>query len=221
MADISLIIGDAVKDILDDGKFPDVADVNYWQARKNRVFYIDGEIDDYNGDGPDGKLCSIIEIGKVIINMNMEEMNIPKDELKPIILMVNSYGGDLALANNFCDIIKASRIPIITVAMGATMSAAFLIFISGHKRFVFKHSSLLVHQGSGVIGGSAAEIEEAQKHYQKQIEEMKTYILENTRIDEKVFNRNKKKDWYLNAQQCLEMGICDVIIEHLEDIKMD
>ena len=38
MADISLIIGDAVKDILDDGKFPDVADVTYWQARKNRVF---------------------------------------------------------------------------------------------------------------------------------------------------------------------------------------
>lgn len=221
MKDIALVLDGVMGNMLDDGKFPAVEDINYWQARENRIFYIDGEIDDYDGESPDGKLCGILEIGKVLINMNMAEMSIPKEELKPIILMINSYGGDLSLANNFCDIIKASRIPIITVAMGATMSAAFLIFISGHKRFVFKHSSLLVHQGSGVIGGSAAEIEEAQKHYQKQIEEMKQYILENTKIDEKVFNRNKKKDWYLNAQQCLDMGICDAIIENIEDIKMD
>ena len=49
----------------------------------------------------------------------------------------------------------SSRIPIITVAMGAAMSAGFIIFLSGHKKYAFKHSQLLVHSGSAGFHGTA------------------------------------------------------------------
>ena len=132
----------------------------YWKARENRTFYIDFEIDEY---------YNLMEIGKVIIQMNIEEKDVPKEELKPIYLWVHSYGGDIEQANFFCDLCISSRIPIVTIAMGAAMSAGFLIMLSGHKRYAFKHSQLLVHTGSGTLSGTAEQIEEAQKNYKKQI----------------------------------------------------
>lgn len=181
----------------------------YWKAREDRTFYIDYEIDE---------MYSLVELGKVIIQMNMEEKDIPKDELKPIYLWVHSYGGDFEQANFFCDLCMSSRIPIITIAMGAAMSAGFLIMLAGHKRYAFKHSQLLVHTGSGTLSGTAEQIEEAQKNYKKQINEMKEYILSRTEIDEKTFNKNKSKDWYLTSDELIKFKVVDKLITNFDDI---
>ena len=181
----------------------------YWKARENRTFYIDFEIDEY---------YNLMEIGKVIIQMNIEEKDVPKEELKPIYLWVHSYGGDIEQANFFCDLCISSRIPIVTIAMGAAMSAGFLIMLSGHKRYAFKHSQLLVHTGSGTLSGTAEQIEEAQKNYKKQINEMKEYILLRTNIDEKTFNKNKSKDWYLTSEELVKFNVVDKLIENFDDI---
>lgn len=181
----------------------------YWKAREDRTFYIDYEIDE---------MYSLVELGKVIIQMNMEEKDIPKDELKPIYLWVHSYGGDIEQANFFCDLCMSSRIPIITIAMGAAMSAGFLIMLAGHKRYAFKHSQLLVHTGSGTLSGTAEQIEEAQKNYKKQINEMKEYILSRTEIDEKTFNKNKSKDWYLKSDELIKFKVVDKLITNFDDI---
>lgn len=181
----------------------------YWKARENRTFYIDYEIcEDY----------SLIELGKIIIQMNMEEKDIPKNELKPIYLFVHSYGGDLDQSQMFCDLLISSRIPIITIAMGVAMSSGFLIMLAGHKRYAFKHSQLLVHTGSGTLAGTAEQIEEAQKNYKKQINAMKDYILERTQIPEKVFNKNKTKDWYLTTNELIEYNVVDKLIDKFDDI---
>jgi len=181
----------------------------YWKARENRTFYIDYEIDE---------MYNLVELGKVIIQMNMEEKDVPKDELKPIYLWVHSYGGDIEQANFFCDLCMSSRIPIITIAMGAAMSAGFLIMLAGHKRYAFKHSQLLVHTGSGTLSGTAEQIEEAQKNYKKQINEMKEYILSRTEIDEKTFNKNKSKDWYLTSEELVKFKVVDKLITNFDDI---
>lgn len=181
----------------------------YWKARESRIFYIDYEIEeDY----------SLIELGKIIIQMNIEERDIKKEDLQPIYLYIHSYGGDLEQAFWFSDLILSSRIPIITVAMGAAMSAGFLIFCAGHKRYAFRHSQLLVHSGSAGFQGTAEQIEEAQKNYKKQINEMKEYILSRTKIPEKVFNRNKTKDWYLTVNELVEYNVVDKIVESFDEI---
>lgn len=192
-----------------DSDIPSPEDYTYWKARACRTFYIDYEIDE---------CYDLVELSKVIIQMNMEEKDIPKKDLKPIFLYLHCYGGDLEQANYFCDLIKSSRIPIVTVGMGVAMSAGFLIFLAGHKRYAFKHCQMLVHTGSAGFQGTAEQIEEAQKNYKKQLENMKAYILENTDIDEKTFNKNKSKDWYLTSDELVKYRIVDKIIESFEDI---
>ena len=192
-----------------ESQLPTPEEYTYWKDRQNRTFYVDYEIDE---------CYSLVELAKIIIQMNIEERDIPKEQLQPIRLFIHSYGGDLEQANFFCDLVQASRIPIITIAMGVAMSAGFLIFLSGHKRYAFKHTQLMVHSGSAAFQGTAEQIEEAQKNYKKQIEEMKTYILEKTTIDEKTFNKNKNKDWYLSSDELLKYHVIDEIITDLSVI---
>ena len=179
----------------------------YWKDRKNRTFYIDYEIDE---------CYSLVELAKIIIQMNIEEKDV--ENPSPIRLFLHSYGGDIEQSLVFCDLVKASRIPIITIAMGVAMSAAFLIFLSGKKRYAFPHTSMLVHSGSAAFQGTAEQIEEAQKNYKKQIEQMKSYILQNTSIDEKTFNKNRNKDWYLTSDELLKYNIIDDVITDLTTI---
>ena len=148
----------------------------------------------------------------------MSEINIPKENLKPIYLFVHSYGGDIEQANFFCDLVMSSRVPIITIGMGVAMSAGFLILISGQKRYAFKHCQMLIHSGSAGFSGTAEQVEEMQKNYKKQINEMKEYILERTSIDEKTFNKNKNKDWYLTSKELIDYHVVDALIENIDDI---
>ena len=193
-----------------DFQLVDPIEYDYWLNRKQRCFYIDFEVeDDYR--------C--IELMKTIIQMNIAEKDIPEDSLQPIKIFLFSYGGDLSQATALCDVIEASRIPIITICMGVAMSAGFLIFLAGKKRYALKQSVLLVHQGNAVLSGNASEIEECQKNYQKTLDKMKDYILSRTTIDRKIFDRNRKKDWYITGKEEIEnYGIAKVITS-LDEIK--
>ena len=199
----------SILDDLDSEKYISPEMYTYWKARENRTFYIDFEVEeDY----------SLMELGKIIIQMNMEEKDLKKEDLKPVFLYIHSYGGDLEQAFWFSDLLLSSRIPIVTIAMGVAMSAGFLIFCAGHKRLAFRHSQLLVHSGSAGFQGTAEKIEEAQKNYKKQINDMKEYILSRTEIPEKIFNKNKSKDWYLTAGELVEYKVVDKLVENFEDI---
>jgi len=183
-------------------KYISPKDFTYWKARENRTFYVDYEIeDDY----------ALIELSKIIIQTNMEEKDIPKEELKPIYLYIHSFGGDVYQANFVADLIMASRIPIITIAMGTAMSSGFILFLAGHRRYCFQHSQLLVHEGYAQFGGTASEIEQAQLNYKKQLNDMKAYVLSRTLIDEKTFNKNSKKDWYLTKEEIEKYKIGTII----------
>lgn len=192
-----------------DSDVPSPEEYTYWKDRKNRTFYIDYEIDeDY----------SLVELAKIIIQMNIEEKDVKQEDLQPIRLFIHSYGGDIEQSLFFCDLVKASRIPIITIGMGVAMSAGFLIFLSGKRRYAFSHTPMLVHSGSAAFQGTAEQIEEAQKNYKKQIEQMKSYILTNTDIDEKTFNKNRNKDWYLSSDELLKYNIIDEVITDITTI---
>lgn len=197
-----------VENIKSDG-FLSPEEYTYWRARESRTFVIDYEIDEE---------YSLIELSKIIIQMNMDEKDIPKENLKPIYIWIHSFGGDMHQQRFFSDLLIASRIPIITIAMGVTMSAGFLIFLAGHKRYAFPHSKLLVHDGYAGFEGTASEMEEFQRNYKKMIAEMKEYVLARTAIDEKTFNRYKNKDWYLSTDELVQYGVVDKIIDSIEEI---
>lgn len=48
---------------------------------------------------------------------------------------------------------------------------------------------------------------------------MKSYILDRTEIDEKIFNKNKNKDWYLTSEELEKYKVVDRIITSFDEIK--
>lgn len=189
---------------------PSPEEVDYWNSREQRTFFIDYNIEEDN---------RLLELGKTIVNMNLKELSIPEEELKPIFLWIHSYGGDIDQAQFFADLIETSRIPIVTIGMGVVMSAGFIIFLSGKRRYAFKHSQFLAHAGSATVSGTASEVEEFQKNYKKQVARMGEHIISHTAIDQKTYSRNKNKDWYLSGDELTKYKIVDSMIENFKDIK--
>ena len=81
------------------------------------------------------------------------------------------------------------------------------------------YSNAMLHTGSAIgVSGTFEQTEEFQKVYKKQVDKMGSYIVERTTIDEKMYKRNKSKDWYLDAHDQVKYGIVDKIVENLDEL---
>lgn len=196
-------------------KLPDPDDYQFYLNLGQRVFFVEGVIERDIESG----YSSVAQLIKRIISINMDDYGKPVDERKPIVVVIDSPGGDLSLSFSLSDVIKKSVTPVYTVCLGDALSGGFLIFISGAKRFVFPHSQLLCHQGSVGVEGDVSTVQSMMNNHKRVLLSMKNYILENTSIDEKTFNSHKRSDWWISAEDAVEKyGIADAIINDLNDI---
>lgn len=76
----------------------------------------------------------------------------------------------------------------------------------------------MLHTGFGGTYGTFEQTEQAQKIYKKQVDEMGTYILKQSGMDEKIFKKNKSKDWYMDSSEQVQFGIVHEIVTNLEEI---
>jgi ATP-dependent Clp protease, protease subunit len=67
---------------------------------------------------------------------------------QPIQLLINSPGGSVEDGQMVVDAIISSPAPVVTIALGQAMSAAFDIFIAGDKRIVYPNTILMMHSGA-------------------------------------------------------------------------
>ena len=100
---------------------------------------------------------------RFIVEKNMYDNGKPKpDHLK---IIINSPGG--VISDMFCmvDLMNAYPIPIWTYGMGLVASCGLMLFLSGQKgnRYIFKNTSILSHQWSGVAEGKEHEIRASEK----------------------------------------------------------
>lgn len=188
-------------------QLPDVGDYNYWNFFNNRIICIDGEVEDWD-----------YNIVKSIIQFNFADNGIPKEQRKPIIILIDSNGGLLCTMFSIIDAIACSITPVWTVNMGEALSAASLIFLAGERRFTTKNSWCMTHPGSGGISGNFNETQEQQKVWKEQVENMGAYIVARTGLDEKVWKKYKNKDWWLNSNQQIEFGFATEILENIDDL---
>lgn len=192
-----------------DLKLPDPCLVDYYTNKKNRLITIDFDIDN----------SLMREIGELIIEYNRQDKGIPVDEREKIVILINSYGGDLESTYATIAIMELSKTPIITVNMNCAYSAAGLLLLAGHKRYCMPRSQMLIHSGSASgISGNYEDVQENAKSYKKMVEDMREFILAKTKIDKALFNKNKSKDWYLDYNQQVSLGCVDGILDDLDKI---
>ena len=119
---------------------------------------------------------------------------------------------------SFVSVMQVSKTPIYTYNMGLAFSGAFLILVNGHKRFALNWSKGLYHEGSAQIQGSAEEVRSGQADYERQIKAMKQNIVERTKIEMKTLNKYKDSQWYIPANQLVELGVVDELITDIDQI---
>lgn len=189
------------------GIVPDSDDVSRLDLEGQRKVWLDDDIG-YN----------VIEIQRLIMRWNIADKGVAPELRKPIWLYIMSYGGDLDYMWSLIDTIEMSRTPVYTVNVGVAASAASLIFLAGHKRFMLPKSNLIIHEGSAQLAGDAIKVMDQSESYKQQLKQMKDYILEHTEIPRNQLMRKRSNDWFVDAKYCLENKACDAIVTTLDEI---
>ena len=132
---------------------------------------------------------------------------------EPIKLYINSYGGSVYDMWGLIDIILNSKTPIYTYCTGYAMSAAFKIFLAGHKRYCYKHSTFMYHQMSCWRSGKYQDLVEDREEMDWLNKKNEEYVIDRTKLTrDKVKDiREKKKDFYIHSDKAVEYGIVDEV----------
>lgn len=194
---------------LENVKLPSPELMAYYEDYNDRKIYITCDIDE-----------SLFDVVRQIMIYNKEDRDndISVEKRKKIYVYIYSYGGDLTAAYSLINTIMCSQTPVVTVNLGNAMSAGALIFLAGSERYTHKFGTVLLHSGSGSVGGTFEQAESSMENYKKLVAIMKEYIIERTNIDSKLYTKNAKKDWYITADECIQLGIATKIITNLDEI---
>lgn len=179
---------------------------------KERNLYFTSQVDQY----------SIAALTKSILEINANDELLKKQYAvyglsytpKPIKIYIDSYGGYVYQCFGLLAVMESSKTPIHTIVTGAAMSCGFMMAIHGHKRFAYKHATLMYHQVSSAAWGKLKDMQEdieETKRLQEMIEQM---TVKKTSISLSVLKDNfeKKRDWFMDASTALKNGCIDAII---------
>ncbi len=140
----------------------------------------------------------------------------PKAEIS---MYVNSPGGSVSAGLGIVDTMRFIPCPVATYIIGQAASMGSVIACSGTKgrRFALPHAENLMHQPliGGVIEGQATDLEIHAKHILRLRDKLYTLYSENTGQTKDRIHDDCDRDKWLNAQEMLEYGLIDGILERL------
>lgn len=187
-------------------QLPDPSLIQVFQNLKNRVIWIDDEIDK-----------TYLDIISKIIQWNREDNLIPIEERKPIKIFFDSPGGDLDVEESIVSIIKLSKTPVYGFALGMVASAASMIFLATHKRYALHSAYLILHKGSCQnISGDYVNVQNAMEDYRKQIEKLEDFYVKNTNIPKEIIKEKLNSDWYIRGEKLIDYGLVQEWVDNIE-----
>lgn len=179
-----------------------------FSSSEKRFFYLYGEINARN--------CADIAYDISMINFEDDEKDDKEKDYKrkPIKLYFNSFGGSVYDMWLLVDSIMASRTPVYTYCTGYAMSAAFIIFLAGHKRFMSPHATLMYHQIYCWRSGKYQDLVDDREQTDHLNEMIEDFVVERTGLtkDDLLNIREKKRDTYFSAKEAEELKIIDEIM---------
>lgn len=134
---------------------------------------------------------------------------------KPITVAINSPGGyvteGLAMYD-FAQMLRNQGIKLTTVALGEAASMGGILLQMGDKRVMTPSSWLLIHEVSGGSFGKTSELKDDLK-FQERLQDLCLGILasRSTLSKAQIKKRWVKKDWWLSADEALNLGFIDEV----------
>lgn len=175
-----------------------------------------------NDKGKNGlkKSRSLLLTGKFDEDMTKDVLSTILDyigeNVEPITLYINSYGGSLDAAFAIVDTIeyfKKKGIEFNTICIGKAMSAGSAILVAGTKgcRSITRNARVLIHQLSSGMSGTYAELENEVAELTRMQRRLETHYANNMGCNVTHVRKLMEKDSYMSPQEALQNGIVDKI----------
>ena len=144
-----------------------------------------------------------------------------QDSTKDIYLYINSPGGVVTSGMAIYDTMNFIKCDVQTIVIGMAASMASVLVSSGTKgkRFGLPHSQVLIHQPSGGAQGQQTEIEIAATEILKTRKMINEILAKNSGQPIEKINRDTERDHYLTAQEAVDYGLLDGIMENNSSLK--
>ena len=186
-------------------QLPDPSLRDYYRDEEDRIFWVDAQVNE-----------ALLELVKMIMRCNKEDKGKPVEERKPIKVFIDSPGGDVIVLWTVIKAIEISKTPVYTINYCTAYSAAGDLLAAGHKRYALPGTTVMVHSGSCMYGGTIEQAESMKKYFDKLGKKVTDYFLDHTKVNPKTFKKKAPSDWYMDEDEALENGIIDEIITDLD-----
>lgn len=165
---------------------------------KDRIIFVDGEIDDATAD---------LIVAQLLF---LESENPDKD----ISIYINSPGGSVTAGLAIYDTMQYVKCDIQTICIGQACSMGALLLAGGTvgKRYSLPSSRIMIHQPSGGVGGQESDITVQAKELLRIKKLSIEFLADKTGKSYDEIAKDIERDFYMTASEAMEYGIIDKVM---------
>ena len=187
-----------------DGSQLGLGDSVYQRLLKERIIWLGGEVRDENANAICAQLLLLAA----------------EDPDRDIYLYINSPGGSVTAGMAIYDTMQYVKPDVVTVGMGLAASMAQFLLTAGApgKRYITPHARVLLHQPLGGAGGSATDIRINADLILGMKKELAAITASRTGKTVEQVEADGDRDHWFTAQEALEYGFVDRVIDSPQEI---
>lgn len=176
----------------------------YSRLLNDRIIFISGEIENHMAD-------------LIVAQLLYLESQDPKKDIQ---LYINSPGGAVTAGMAIYDTMQYIKPDISTICIGqaASMGAVLLSAGTKGKRFALPNADVMIHQPLGGAQGQVTDIRIVSEKIQKVKDNLNKILAENTGQSFEKIEKDTDRDYYMTAQEAVEYGLIDKVIESHKEI---
>lgn len=173
----------------------------YSRLLKDRIVFLGSDVND--------DIANSIVAQLLFLNSDPERGD------EPISFYINSPGGSISAGMAIYDTMNFITAPVHTICLGLAASMGAFLLQAGEKghRYSLPHSSIMIHQPLSGTQGQASDIEISAKRILKIRDMLNGIMAENTGKTIEQIERDTDRDYWLTAQESVEYGLIDKVIE--------
>jgi ATP-dependent Clp protease protease subunit len=130
-------------------------------------------------------------------------------------MFINSPGGVVYSGLAIYDTMQQISAPVSTYAVGMTASFGTVLLTAGAHglRYALPNATIHMHQPLGGTQGQVSDIVIQANEFMRLKNLLTEVFVKHTGRDKEIIERDQDRDIYLSAQQAVEYGLVDAVLE--------
>lgn len=144
-----------------------------------------------------------------------------EDHAASIDLYINSPGGSVDAGFAIYDMARFVSAPVRCICTGLTASAAVVVLMAAPKqaRLSLPNSRFLIHQPSGGVRGSVADLKIEADEILKIRQRINALIARETNHPVEKVEGDTRRNYWMDAEEALKYGLISKIVESKKELK--